>query len=182
MAIATGRRVHTLNELRDALLDIGPDSIFYHFWGGLLHPRFEEREYNNDFASWVRHNLHDDTLAEQLAVIDPTRYPDIDELRQELLDLVEERLDQSDVERPRELASVLPHLSVSSIFYHFVDARRRMGGHTDDFRIWLAAFGDPYDTLCERLGNVDPYFASLGELRDQLAAVLTEFFREGGAA
>jgi len=130
----------------------------------------------------VRHNLHDDTLAEQLAVIDPTRYPDIDELRQELLDLVEERLDQSDVERPRELASVLPHLSVSSIFYHFVDARRRMGGHTDDFRIWLAAFGDPYDTLCERLGNVDPYFASLGELRDQLAAVLTEFFREGGAA
>jgi hypothetical protein len=45
IAIATGVRAHSLKELRDRLLTITSDSIYLHFWGDLLEPRFEEREY-----------------------------------------------------------------------------------------------------------------------------------------
>ena len=61
IAIATGERALTLKELHDTLLEIDHGSIYYHMWGGLLEPRFEEREFNNDFAAWARHGLHDGT-------------------------------------------------------------------------------------------------------------------------
>ncbi len=52
IAIGTGRKAHTLTELRDQIRDVTIESIYHHFWGGLLGARFEEREFNNDFAVW----------------------------------------------------------------------------------------------------------------------------------
>jgi hypothetical protein len=49
IAIATGERVRNLRELRERLHDIDPNSICYHFWGGLLRPRFDDSEYHPDF-------------------------------------------------------------------------------------------------------------------------------------
>ena len=204
IAIATGRRVHSLNELRDALLSVGEDSIYYHFWGSLLQPRFEEREFNNDFAGWVFHHIHDSPLAERLAVIDPTEFPDLDELRQEMIELIEQRLDEGEYlpwvrspepfefirsqivvfdgnKRPRspeELAQLLPHLPASSIFYHFVDARRRSPNRLDDFRTWVRCFGPRYELLVEHLSELDPYFVPLTQLRTQIAAVFAETLQE----
>lgn len=197
IAIATGRRAATLRELRDTLQQITTDSIYYHFWGSLLISRFEEREYNNDFAAWARHGLHDACLAERLAVVDPTLFDSLDLLRQELIDLIDERLDESEylpwvrasqsfefiraqivvfdtrkrIATPRELADLMPHLSPSSVFYHFIDARRRAPDRVDDFRPWLAHFQGACHDLSERLANIDPYFGSLTDLRAQLVAV-----------
>lgn len=202
LAIGTGRKAITLPEFRDGLLAIDPASIYYHFWGALLHPRFEEREYNNDFASWMRHGLHDAHLAERMAVIDPTDYPDLEPLRRDLVDLVEERLDESEtlswsratqpfefmrsqivvfdtrnrLREPQELAELIPHLSTSSIFYHFVDARRRVPLGRDDFSAWISGLDGRYEELLERLGGIDPYFGSLADLRDQLAGAFTDCF------
>ncbi|MEC4816238.1 MAG: DUF5752 family protein [Scytonema sp. PMC 1069.18] len=199
IAIATGKRALTLKELRDNLLTIGLDSIYFHFWGSLLEPRFEEREYNNNFASWARHGLHDDILAERLAMNDPTAYPNLEDLRQDLIDVVEQRLDESEhlywfpatepfefirsqivvfdtykrVERPEQLAELMPSLSTSSIFYHFIDARRRLTDSQDDFRFWLSSFNGLYNNLCDRLANIDPYFSSLSELRKQLTVAFS---------
>ncbi|MBU2816804.1 hypothetical protein HF282_04775, partial [Acidithiobacillus ferrooxidans] len=72
----------------------GEASIYYHFWGSLLQPRFGEREYNNDFAGWVLHSLHDARLAERMAMLDPREYPDLSELRFDLLEIIDERLDE----------------------------------------------------------------------------------------
>src|SRR5690606_33948844 len=94
IALATGRRAQNLRELREILFTIDTGSIYYHFWGGLLQPRFEEREYNNDFAAWARHALHDNVLAERMAVIDPVEHGDLQALRQELIDVIEARLDE----------------------------------------------------------------------------------------
>ncbi len=205
IAIASGRKALTLRELRDRLVDVEEGSIYYHFWGNLLHPRFEEREYNNDFASWARHGLHDAVLAEQLAVLDPTEHDTLEELRQEVLEVVETRLDEAEhhvwlratqqfefirsqivvfdtgkqIERPEALAEVLPRLSTSSIFYHFIDAARRQPEGGDDFSHWLAAFGDDYAGLRDQLANIDPYFGSLTELRQRLAALFAEHFPAG---
>ena len=201
IAIATGKQDYTLSELRNDLQDVSLDSIYYHFWGGLLQARFEEREFNNDFAGWSRHHLHDNRLAERLAVIDPTDYADLEELRRDMLDVIEEHLDSEAavswqratrpfefvrsqivvfdthrrLQQPAELAEVMPRLSPSSIFYHFIDAHRRLAGN-DDFRLWLSAFDSQYDNLCQDLAGVDPYFGSLSELRDQLTNIFKKYF------
>ena len=204
-AIATGERAQNLRELRDRLMSIHPGSIYYHFWGGLLRPRFDDPEYNNDFAFWVRHALHDTRLAERLGIIDPADYPDLELLRQELIEIMEERLDEGDhaltwarpdqqfhfvraqtvsfdtglrLAQPETMGAAIPSLSLGSIFYHFIDARRREPQGVDDFRAWLAQFGDTHAGLYARLAEVDPYFISLAELRQQLARLFGEFFGE----
>lgn len=205
IAIATGRRAASLSELREIMIDINPGSIYYHFWGGLIQPRFEEREYNNDFAGFVRHGLHDAVLAERLAMVAPNEHQGIESLRQEMIELIDERVDEAEyllwvrsvypfefihsqivvfdtgkrVSLPEELAQLIPKLSSHSIFYHFIDARQRLEGDTDDFRFWLDSMGDTYQELSAQLADLDPYFVSLSELRSQLAALFADHFGGG---
>lgn len=206
VALATGRKARQLQEFRSELTDVEAASIYHHFWGGLLQPRFEEREYNNDFAAWVRHGVHDAVLAERLAALDPMDFRDLEALRQELIDLIDNRLDEVEnlywipatrqfeficsqivvfdteqrLQQPAELAARIPGLSTSSIFYHFIDARRRTPDGRDDFSGWLSAFGDEFAPLQQQLAGLDPYFGSLSELRDQLADVFRAHFPEAG--
>ncbi|MEJ2397802.1 MAG: DUF5752 family protein [Gammaproteobacteria bacterium] len=204
VALGTGKKARLLQEFRNELAEIDPTSIYHHFWGGLLQPRFEEREYNNDFAAWVRHAIHDSVLAERLAVLTPTAYPDIEALRSAILDLIDARLDEVEYlffvratqqfefirsqivvfdshqqfAQPADLAAALPSLSTSSIFYHFIDARRRTPDGQNDFCDWLMAFDDEYTELCAKLSSVDPFFGSLGELRIRLAQIFAAHFKE----
>ncbi len=204
--IALGLRAQTLREFRDRVAGVPEACIYHHFWGRLLRPAFDEPEFNNDFASWARHGLHDHSLAERLAVIDPTDFADLEALRSELVEVLDERLEETDfvasarpgeefhfsrshivvfdtrrrLSEPRELASVVPHLSAGSIFYHVIDARRRPPVRIDDFRAWLADFGETYAELSERLATLDPYFVSLTQLRRQLADICTAYFEEHG--
>lgn len=206
--VATGRRAQTLRELRDILRDVHPGCIYHHFWGTLLRPQFSSREYNNDFADWCHFYLHDNRVAERLAVIDPADYQDVEDLRQELIDVLEERLDETELmlfaqadqqfhfvrsvivefdthkrlKHPRELVDALPQMSVGSIFYHLIDARRRDPASMDDFRIWLLGLGSEYQSLCDRLAEVDPYFDTLFILRDRLTEIFAAHFAPGSLA
>lgn len=201
-AIATGKRAQNLKELRDQLLTIDSASIYYHFWGALLRPTFDDPEYNNDFAAWVRHGLHEPALAERLSVIDPTDFEDIEALRYEVVEVIESHLDSLEtipwtrtdqqfhfirsqivvfstnqtLTDPEELVRAVAGMSAGSIFYHFVDARRRTPGGMDDFRTWLTDFGGRYAELCDVLAAVDPFFPTLHDLRQQLVSALAHFF------
>ncbi len=205
IAIATGKRAGNLRELRALLRDVDLGSIYYHFWGGLLRPKFDDPEYHNDFAIWVRHALHDKVLAERLSLIDPKEFSDLENLRQELLEIIEERLDEIDyspgaprdhqfefirsqivifntqktVIKPRNFVNELPQMSVGSVFFHFVDSRRRSPEANDDFSTWLKNFGNKYNELCEIIKEIDPYYSSLTELRNELAAAFHNFFNGG---
>ncbi|MBU0730086.1 MAG: hypothetical protein KKA70_10110 [Proteobacteria bacterium] len=205
ISIATGQKAMTLAELRNNLTLVSLDSIYHHFWGGLLVPRFEEREFNNDFAGWVRHSLRDPVLAERLAAIDPSASGNLEELRQNLLDLIEERLDENEnvewtrgyrqfeflrsqlvvfdtnrrLEKPEDLAVQIPLLSTSSIFYHFIDARRRLDQGGDDFCHWLTGLGDEHQGLCAQLAAIDPYFSSLSQIRTELTVLFQTYFTGG---
>jgi hypothetical protein len=198
--IATGRRAQTLREMRDILRDIHPGSVYHHFWGTLLRPQFADREFNNDFATWCHHSLHDNKAAERLAVIDPVDYMDLEGLRQEVIDVIDERLDETElmlfaradqqfhfarsaivvfdthrrITDPTELVHLLPELSIGSVFYHFIDSRRRDPVGVDDFRAWLLGLGPGYEELCAAIAEVEPYFESLFVLRDRLAELFAE--------
>src|SRR5262249_17204374 len=93
IAIATGVRAHNLKELQARIVAIEPGCLYYHFWGGLLRPRFDDPEYRNDFAIWVRNEVHDEALAEQLASVDPTQHETLDGLREAVLEAIESRLE-----------------------------------------------------------------------------------------
>ena len=203
IALATGKRAQNLRELKEQLSYIEPDSIYYHFWGSLLRPRFDDPVFHNDFAFWSAHHLHDPILAERLAVIDPKEFTSMEDLRNELTEIMEERLDEIEfplysqrenqfefirsqivifhsnqrVSKPSDFVKLLPRFSVGSIFYHFIDARRRTENNLDDFQNWLHLYGDTYKDLCGLIAEIDPYFSSLTRLRDHLAEVFQNYFK-----
>ena len=63
-------------------------------------------------------------------------------------------------------------MSVGSIYYHVIDARRRPPLRVDDFRVWLGDHGPAFVPICDALANVDPFFTTLVELRDELRRVV----------
>jgi hypothetical protein len=73
-------------------------------------------------------------------------------------------------------------LPVSSLFYHFIDARRRVPEAGDDFSAWLSDFGDMGQRLRDGLARVDPYFATLVTLRDQVVTIFAAELEDGHAA
>jgi hypothetical protein len=206
ISIATGTRAQDLREFRDRLAATSLSCIYYHFWGGLLRPYFDEPEYQNDFAAWAWHGLRDSILAERLALVDPTQFDTLEELRQELVDIVEERMDESvlatwikartsfhfthaqivvfDTNRrlndPEELTRGIADMTSGSIFYHFIDARGRTIHGKNDFTEWLYQFGSAKDILANRLASVDPYFTTLSELRSELSDICAECTQQEG--
>lgn len=195
ISIATGEEAQNLRELSDRLKSIHPGCIYFHFWGGMLRPTFDEPEYQNDFAAWAWHYLRDKHLAERLANIDPSNFPEIEDLRREMLDVVEERLSEHEyvpwartgqqfkfirsqivvfdtgvrIENLDEMSRWIGRMSLGSIFYHFIDARRRTDSGRSDFVEWLAGEnGGKARALIGRINAIDPYFTTLTALRLEL--------------
>ena len=196
ISIATGAEAQNLRELSDRLQTIPPGCIYYHFWGNMLRSSFDEPEYPNDFAAWARRSLHDPRLAERLAILDPTQCKDIEELRREVMEVIEERLAESElvpwaradqrfkfirsqivvidtgarIHVADEMGERIARMSLGSIFYHFIDARRRTEDSRSDFVTWLRGFEDEAcDRLSRRINAIDPYFTTLTALRRELA-------------
>ena len=205
IAIATGEKAQNLREFRDILKNIHPGCLYYHFWGGLLLPHYDDPEFQNDFAVWASCNLHDSKISEQLSIIDPSVFKDVEDLRHEVVELVEQRLSESEhvpwvktgqefhfirsqivvfdtgvsLREPGELIDLIPNMSLGSIFYHFIDSRRRTIENRNDFSIWLKGFGNKYKVLRESLDKIDPYFSTLNELRMEISSVFQKYIKGG---
>jgi hypothetical protein len=200
IAIALGQEAHNLRELSDRLKSVHQGCIYYHFWGGMLRPSFDEPEYQNDFAAWAGRSLHDSRLAERLALIDPSVHQDLEDLRGELLEVIDEQLAESEyfpwarpgqrfkfirsqivvfatgvrISHPREMVVQIPRMSLGSIFYHFIDARRRTEQGRSDFVHWFEDFsGVDCAELIQQIDCIDPYFTTLADLQRELEAVFT---------
>lgn len=199
--LATGLKARTLLAFRERLESVPAGCIYFHFWIGRLRTAYEYKEHHNDFSHWVHKFLHDDILAERIELLDPT-VDDIETLRLKLIELIDQRIDEIEtipftlkdeqfqfinskiivfktnlkIENPKELTQLLPLLTRSSIFYHFIDSKRRTAGNRDDLSIWLESFGDTYQQLIDELRAVDPYFISLSDLQEKLISIVNKFF------
>lgn len=202
-AIATGERALRLDELRDKIAHVPISCIYHHFWGGRLHTRFAHPDFHNDFSAWAHHDLHDNILAERLNIIDPIEYPHLEDLRRNLIEVIEERLDEVQtipfaakdhpflfirsktivfatpyqIQTPQEFAQLIPRLSTNSIFFHFIEAQRREPRYIDDFSNWLSNFGEEYTNLIAALKDIDFFFLSLPELRQAIAFTFDNYFK-----
>jgi hypothetical protein len=199
--LATGIKAQTLTEFRDRLAIAPLGSLYFHFWGRRLTTSFEHPDYRNDFSFWVYDSLHDDVLAERIETLDPGDYPNFEPLRAELLEMIENRLDERDIlsttradkpfyfgdskiiifdtrhqiMEPKDLVKVMPTMLRSSVFYHFIDARRRTEGRRDDVSTWLKD-SEEYKDLVGMLSTIDPYFLSLTDLQRKLCEVVFNYF------
>ena len=202
IALALGRSAQNLRELRDGVASVPLASLHHHFLDTLLRPSFSDPEYHNDFALWAHAELRDEALAEKLALVDPAEFVGGDGLRSAVLDILEDALAECgypeqappghefqflrsqivifdtglEAATPAELAAMAPKLSQGSVFFHFVDARLRPPRGEDDFRAWLAGWGEQGERGRARLAMVDPSFGSLRELRARIARALAEAY------
>jgi hypothetical protein len=193
---ATGKKAKNLREFRDALASVSRGSIFHHTYQYLL--KGHVLEYTNDFAHWAGESIEERALAEHLSNIDPYDFRDIEELRAELVKQVDEYLERFPEPRgampgdefffnetvtlvfpagvrARNLAEFLmaiKYVDASCLYYHFHDARQRLGG-TDDFSRWFEeSLGK--SALAARVRAIDPFMHSLEGLRDHIAAAVEE--------
>jgi len=188
-----------LRELRDRIAACGENVLYHHFCETTLRPTFDDPDYRNDFAAWTRLYLRDRVLAERLGIIDPYAFGTIEELRDAVLDIIDDRLGEvamipwvrlgdgflfkgaitvifdtgERIRDPRELAPAILRMTDGSIYYHFVEALRRPPVGKDDFSVWLLGAGDVYGQLIRSLGAIDFYFYSLARLRKELSLALT---------
>lgn len=199
ITLATGKRAQNLRELRDRIAEVEEASLYHHFYENLLRPSFDDPEYRNDFALWAQHALHQPELAEKLVVLDPMLCRDLSELRQQILDVIEDFLAALEyvpwakrgeefhfltsqvvvfdtgyrLATPAELAAFVPRMSTSSVFYHFIEARRRPPVSLDDFSAWLGQW-EGTETMRARLAELAHFWGNLSEIRERLAVVLRE--------
>jgi hypothetical protein len=190
-----------LRELRERIAVCGENVLFHHFCETTLRATFDNPDYRNDFAVWSKLYLGDRVLAERLGILDPYSFPSLGDLRAATLDVIDERLGELTmipwarsgdefffmeattvmfsagirISRPSELADAIRKMTNGSVYFHFLEARRRPPFGKDDFTTWLLENEDggrnrPY---IEGLASIDFHFHSLADLRKELVALLT---------
>lgn len=184
----------TLRELRERLRTCSIECIYHHFCEILIRSSFDDPEYRNDFAVWASRYLRDRILAERLGILDPYKFNDLEDLRQKMIEIMDQRLSELpyipfakkgedfyfmqattlifqtgiEIKEPEELIKSIAKMTNSTIYYHFIDSRRRNPFEKDDFSIWLIKFGEKYKPLLKAWEQIDFYFYSLPELKKAL--------------
>ncbi len=186
--------VMNLRELRERLAVCPLESLYHHFCETQIRPSFDDPEFRNDFAVWAARHLRDRALAERFGVLNPYSFDSLEELRERLVDIADVRASElpNEVWHPAteefrfmraatvifttgvelhslaELQQTIPTMSQSSVYYHFVEARRRTEGHLDDFSLWVQNLPEATDEFEQGLASIDFYFLTLRELKREL--------------
>lgn len=187
-----------LRELRERIAVCSENVLYHHFCEPLLRPAFDNPDYRNDFAVWVKLYLADRVLAERLGILDPFSMSSLEELRAVTLDILDERLseivaipsaapgdefffleattfvfDTGDrITSPKDLSAAIRGMTNGSIYYHFLEARRRPPVGKDDFTAWLRTDEKKNARYIQALELIDFYFHSLSNLKEELVAAL----------
>ncbi len=194
---STGKKAGNLRELRDVLSVISEDSIFHHTYQYFLKGHI--LEYTNDFAHWAGESLEERALSERLSSIDPYDFGSIAGLRERLLKAIDEYLDMFPEPREaiagdefyfnqtvtltfpvgvrvRNLAEFLiaiKYIDAGCIYYHFYEARIRLGSGVDDFSAWIQNVLMKKE-LADRVRAIDPFMHSVEGIREHIIAVVEE--------
>ena len=186
----TGIKASNLAELLVELKEAPGSSIFYHTHHRFLSHHFQKPLVYNDFAGWASAAAQAETLSEKLGILDLRQFTSIRQLRETIVSLVEDYVQEANGQLrnclpghefhfcksksfimptgivavdPAELAAKLAAITNVSLYFHFVEARLRMERTTNDFSQWLRAWG--LDALADEIDAIDPYSLTLDELK-----------------
>lgn len=197
---STGKNARDLRSLREVTAMVSDESIFHHTYQYFLKGHI--LEYTNDFAHWAGESLEERALAERLSNIDPYEFSSISGLRKELLGVMDEYLDN--FPEPREsmagdefyfnetvtftfpiglkvknLAEFLiavKYVDAASIYYHFYEARIRLG--MDDFSAWIDQVLGKLE-LAVKIRGIDLFMHSVEGIREHIREIIEEEVKQG---
>lgn len=189
-----GRTVWDERELLTGIEEVPAESIFYHTHSAFLRSRYLAAPYPNDFATWAAIQVRDRVLGERLAVVDPFDFDDVEQLRAELVTIIDDHLAELQTV-PRvvygepfyfmrsqliavpagvtartlqEFREALARVDLSAIYYHFF--RPEMRRDRWEAVRWLADdLGEI--ALADQIRAINPYISSLDGLRWHLLAL-----------
>ena len=198
---STGRKAKTLRELRTIIADISDEAIFHHMYQYFL--KGHVLQYTNDFAHWAGESLEERVLSEHLSNIDPYGFRQIADLRAEIIRVIDEFM--AKFPPPREamlgdefcfnqtLTLVFPvgmrvqnlaefllaikYADPGCIYYHFYEARTRLGSGIDDFSAWIAGSLNNKD-LAKRINAIDPFMHMIEGIREHIIEVVEQELRQ----
>ena len=192
--------------LAELIEEVPLDSIHFHTHSYFLRHGLIEGTYPNDFAQWVVMQIGDHVLGERLAVLDPFDYPDLENLREELISIIDDHLSRSPIiprvvfgqpfhfKRSRilevpigleartlqEFRDIVTDIDVSSIYYHMFEAHFRLRRAENDFSAWLRT-SLKLTNLADRIRSINPYQGSLERLRSKLISACDDFLTSESA-
>lgn len=195
----TGRKAGDILELLEILKTVSPASIFHHMHQYFLKPHIIAPEYPNDFAGWISASLGEDSLAESIANVNPFEFTKIEDLRAAIIRIITDYLTLYPMPRPvlpgreflfnesvtlvmpagieasnlHEFVKGLKEVDFSSIYFHFYEARLRLGKETDDFSQFLEECLD-CTSSASRIKSLDPYMYSTEVLRSKIINIIEE--------
>lgn len=184
-------KARNLRELRDLIAVVSDNAIAHHTYQYFLKGHIQE--YTNDFAQWAYSNLEERSLGEHLSNIDPYAYENVNELRRDIIKTVDNYLEQFPEPRAvipgdefffneaimlifpagihaknlAEFLMALKYIDPSSIYYHFYEARTRLGNSRNDFSEWLQVDLDKKD-LAETIRAIDPFMHTIERIREHI--------------
>ena len=190
---STGKKAGDLRELRDAIAVVSGRSIFHHTYEYFL--KGHVLEHTSDFAHWAAESLEERVLAEHLSNIDPYDFKDISGLRGKLLGVIDDYLGRFPEPRKAmpgeefffnetitfvfpagisaknlaEFFIAIKYLDANSIYYHFFEARTRLGG--DDFSNWIENILGKKE-LAERIRAIDPFMHNIEGIRGHIVEIV----------
>lgn len=194
-----GRSAWDERELLWGIEEVPVESIFYHTHSYFLPGRYLASPYPNDFATWAAVQVRERVLGEQLAVVDPFDYPDLEALRTEFVTIIDQHLSSLQTiprivygepfhfmrsvvleiptgiqaETLREFREALAGVDVGALYFHFFYAVAR-GRQAGNPVVWIEReLGLP--ELAAALRRTSPYFKSLEQLRGELVALCDRF-------
>ena len=197
---ATGKKAGDLHELMDLLDKVSGECIFHHTYQYFLKGHI--LEYSNDFAHWTAESLEERALSERLSNIDPYDFTEIGNLRNELIRVIDDYLKVFPEPREAmpgdefyfnetvtfiypvgirahnlaEFLTAMKYIDTASVYYHFYEARVRLGNRIDDFSKWIEdAFGKK--ELAVRIRSIDPFMHTLEDIKRHVIAEVEEEVR-----
>ena len=198
---STGQRAENLNQLRDLIAQVSDECIFNHTYR--YFSKGHTLEYTNEFAQWAGKSLEEGMLSEHLSIIDPYTFASISDLRTELLRVIDSYRDNFPEPRPAmpgnefyfkeavtfifpaglrvqnlaEFLMALKYVDTSSIYYHFYEARVRLGERADDFSKWIDEVIGAGE-IATKIRAIDPFMHNLERIRELLAEIIENELRE----
>ena len=190
-------KASTLSELLEALRHCPPESVFQHTFRTLQEHHFIRQGFSNDFAHWALSACNQPALGERLASVDVRQFTSIEDLREHLVQILEDYVQQNPDSAERTAHEsfyfcaadivVLPtpfvpdtlpgfvdglkRVSVHSIHHHFIEARLRLKLMSNDFSQWLFEEMNLPD-VARAVNRIDIYTATMENVRQQIIHIV----------
>lgn len=195
----TGKRAAHLKEFVEVLESVEDSTLFYHIHHAYREHQFAPGAYSNDFAHWCNEELGESALAEKLANLNIKDFTKLTDLKKMIIEIVKGHLATATEIRKaspqhefyfcknigiisptkyeawdlNEFCEMLKKVGLRSLFFHFFEARLKLGRRNNDFSNWIKNnFGE--EEIANKIEGLDPYVYTLDELRDKIIALIKE--------